>query len=128
MRQDNITRQVAAPFDELLQKAVKLITANGFLLIQQIDPQAILAQHGMVAAKVRQLLFFHPSYMRQILSTAPEAVIEAPLKLVLRDTGDGGTSISYFDPLIHFSGYVLPEGMSRELQQKQEHILDQLLA
>jgi uncharacterized protein (DUF302 family) len=127
MLQDNITRLIKVPFDRLLPKAVSAITEHGFLIIHQIDPQAILARHGMEVERIRQLLFFHPVYMRQILFLSPDAVIEAPLKLVLREAGEGCTSISYFDIVAHFSGYPLPEHFGKELAEKQTAILAQLL-
>lgn len=127
MLQDNITRLTGASFDALLARAVDIITENGFLLIGEIDPQAILMKHGIETGKVRQLLFFHPVYMQQILAKEPAAVIEAPLKLVLRELACGGTAVSYFDPVAHFAGYDLLEDLANELRHKQESILAQLL-
>lgn len=126
MRTDNITLLIEQPFDTVLSNAREAIANNGFLLLHEINPQAILATQQIVIGKVRQLLFFHPVYMKQLLDLDPSAVIEVPLKLVLRATDTGATMLSYHLPEQHFQGYSGLEALGKELQVKIKEIVAQL--
>ncbi|MGF6849230.1 uncharacterized protein (DUF302 family) [Chitinophaga sp. W3I9] len=126
MKTNNITVTVHKPFNGLLLSAREAITSSGFLLLHEINPQAILASHGITTAPIRQLLFFHPVYMQSLLQNAPEAVIEAPLKLVLRETGENTTAVSYFDPALHLQGYRGLAPLRTRLQTAMEKVLAHL--
>jgi uncharacterized protein (DUF302 family) len=123
MKTNNITLVIPADFDTLLQAAREAILNNGFLLLHEINPQAILGSQGIVTGKIRQLLFFHPAYMKQLLDTAPAAVIEVPLKLVLQEVADRETMLSYFDPALHLQGYAGLEDLQEVLQVKVSTII-----
>lgn len=125
MKTDNITVLLDRPFETALSQARTAITDNGFLLLHEINPQAILASQQIEIGPVRQLLFFHPVYMKQLLDQDPTAVIEVPLKLVLRAT-DKGTTLSYFHPTTHFQGYEGLDTLGKELHVKVELIVAQL--
>ncbi|MBO9732563.1 MAG: DUF302 domain-containing protein [Chitinophaga sp.] len=125
MKTDNITLLLEQPFEAALSQARTAIAENGFLLLHEINPQAILASQQIEIGPVRQLLFFHPVYMKQLLDRDPTAVIEVPLKLVLRAT-DKGTTLSYFNPVAHFEGYEGLDALGKELHLKVELIVAQL--
>ncbi|HVI47300.1 MAG TPA: DUF302 domain-containing protein [Chitinophaga sp.] len=123
MKTNNHTIVISRAFEPLLQAAREAIQQEGFLLIQEINPQAILAAHNMHIPPVRQLLYFHPDYMKEIIDKDPAAVIEAPLKLVLRETGATETTIHAFHPSIHFEGYKNLASLSATLATKTNNIL-----
>jgi uncharacterized protein (DUF302 family) len=123
MKTDKITVIIPADFDTLLQAAREAIFNSGFLLLHEINPQAILGSQGIVTGKIRQLLFFHPAYMKQLLDTAPAAVIEVPLKLVLQEMNDEETMLSYFNPALHLQGYAGLESLQEVLQVKVSNIV-----
>lgn len=126
MKTNNITVTVDKPFDRLLLNAREAITSNGFLLLHEINPQAILASHGITTGRIRQLLFFHPVYMQSLLENDPDAVIEVPLKLVLREISDTATAISYFNPEQHLQGYLGLDTLHARLQTAMENVLAHL--
>jgi len=105
MKTDKISILINQPFEQVLSNARAAIAKSDLLLLHEINPQAILAAHQITTGKIRQLLFFHPVYMKQLLDNDPSAVIEVPLKLVLRETETGDTMVSYYDPAMHLEGY-----------------------
>jgi uncharacterized protein (DUF302 family) len=123
MKTDKVTLVIPADFDTLLLAAREAIFNSGFLLLHEINPQAILGSQGIVTGKIRQLLFFHPAYMKQLLDSAPAAVIEVPLKLVLQEVADGETMLSYFDPALHLQGYAGLEALQEVLQVKVSNLV-----
>jgi uncharacterized protein (DUF302 family) len=80
-------------FDETLLRLEQAIAAEGLWLIHAIDPQALLERAGYAIPPTRQLFFFHPRYMRQLLAIDPNAVIEVPLKLVVMQLPDGRVTL-----------------------------------
>lgn len=126
MKTNNITVTVDKPFNGLLLNAREAITSNGFLLLHEINPQAILASHGIATGRIRQLLFFHPVYMQLLLENDPDAVIEVPLKLVLREISDTTTAVSYFNPALHLQGYRGLDTLRNQLQTAIENVLAHL--
>src|SRR5687768_2157409 len=85
-------------FDMVLTDIKCNIIANDFLLIYEINTTQILAAHQIAIPELRQLLFFHPRYMKEILATDPLGVNEVPLKIVIREIEPDKTSISFLDP------------------------------
>lgn len=127
MKTDKINTVIDQPFEQVLTAARKAIVNNGFLLLQEINPQAVLASHQIIIGPIRQLLFFHPAYMQQILQADPDAVIEAPLKLVLREVNDHTTAVTYSNPVLQLQGYSGLETLGSELSQRVTALLEELL-
>ncbi|NLR57351.1 DUF302 domain-containing protein [Chitinophaga polysaccharea] len=127
MKTDKINTIIDEPFEQVLTAARKAIVNNGFLLLQEINPQAILASHQIVIGPIRQLLFFHPAYMQQLLQADPDAVIEVPLKLVLREVDGHTTAATYSDPVRQLQDYSGLEALGSELSQRVTTLLKELL-
>ena len=118
MKEDQFLK-LALPFDEVLERLRQGIADAGLLLIHEINPQAILQQHGFNVQPVRQLLFFHPMAMNTLMTTAPAAILEAPLKVVVLSTGPATTSIFWRNPTATIGTYTgltaLADGLQRQL-------------
>lgn len=127
MKTDKINTVIDQPFEQVLTAARKAIINNGFLLLHEINPQAILASHQIVIGPIRQLLFFHPAYMQQLLQTDPDAVIEVPLKLVLREVDGHTTAVTYSNPVLQLQDYSGLEALGSELSQRVTALLEELL-
>lgn len=105
-------------FEEVLDSIRNNIVSNEFLLLHEINTQEILSKHGIKINQLKQLLFFHPSYMNNILKSDPLAVIEAPLKIVVREINKNETNISFSNPEINFQDYDCDKNMGIELLEK----------
>ncbi len=111
------------PFEQVLTAIRNNIVSNGFLLLHEINTQEILANHGIKINQLRQLLYFHPSYMTDVLKSDPLAVNEVPLKIVIREIENCKISISFPNPTINFSDYDCDKEIGLELLGKIKSIL-----
>jgi uncharacterized protein (DUF302 family) len=102
-----------APTVERLQQA---IAQAGFLVIHVINTQQILASQGIEIAGLIQILYFHPRYMQRLLAASPAAVIEAPLKLLVREGADGSVQVVHHQPTALFGRYPGVEAVGVELE------------
>jgi uncharacterized protein (DUF302 family) len=112
------------PFAEALDLTRAAIVSNGFLIIHEINTTLIMNNAGYVIPEIRQLLFFHPTYMKSLLDVMPEAVISVPLKIVLTETKDNTTKLMFTDPMILFQDAPLLRGLRDDLSVKLSAILE----
>jgi uncharacterized protein (DUF302 family) len=106
------------PFSIVLSDVKRNILSNDFLLIHEINTKQILAAHHIIIPELRQLFFFHPRYMKEILASDPLAVNEVPLKIVIREIERDKTSISFPNPVVNLDDYKVNPDMARELLKK----------
>ncbi len=111
-------QSIASPhaFDETVETLRAAIVAADMMVLHEIDTQAIVKRGGIEISGVRQLLYFHPRWMKIVVETAPDAVIEAPLKFVVRET-QSGTQCNYSWPSQTFGRYAGLEQMAGELDE-----------
>jgi len=111
-----VTVPSAYGFDETLDQLRQAIEGENLMVVHEINPQQMLRMVGVRTDGMRQILFFHPRYMKQIIETNQNAAIEAPLKLVAMEMPDGKTMIRYIDPTYLFGRYDGLEEIGRELK------------
>lgn len=114
---------VTKPFEVTLNELKAKIVANDFLLLHEINTKDIMAKQGIVIDELRQILFFHPNYMKQVLDIDPQLVNEVTLKIVLRSISLNETSISIPNPTLTMSDYVGSKELASELFKKIMSIL-----
>ncbi|RDY61516.1 DUF302 domain-containing protein [Flagellimonas nanhaiensis] len=110
-------------FNEVYETIKKRIVEEGFLLLHEINTQEIVAKHGITIPALRQLLFFEPKYIAQIMELDPLAINDIPMKIVLQDMEEG-TSISFQDPRMSLNDYSLEDSMLKELLERIHSILN----
>ena len=93
------------------------------LELHEIDTQAIVAKHGVCIAPLRQLLFFHPKYIAEIMANDPLAINDIPLKLVLHQLDETTTQLSFKNPVDSLQDYGLKPEMAAELLKRVQGIL-----
>lgn len=110
--------QIASPhgFEQTVETLRGAIVAADMMILHEIDTQAIVRRGGIEISGVRQLLYFHPRWMKTVVETAPDAVIEAPLKFVIRETANGAVC-NYHWPSQTFGRYDGLETTARELDE-----------
>ncbi|MEO2051945.1 MAG: DUF302 domain-containing protein [Allomuricauda sp.] len=112
------------PFGQVYSTLKQRITDHGFLLLHEIDTQAIVAKHGITIPPLRQLLFFEPKYIAQIMAGDPLAINDIPLKLVLQEVDAHTTQLSFKNPMGSLQGYGLDPTMATELLERVNGILE----
>jgi len=107
----------------------RAITAADVWVLHEIDPQALLRRGGIEIAPARQLLFFHPRYMKRLLDADPAAGLEAPLKFLILTDGPG-VVVRWFDPVASFGRYgnEALRSLGLELSALCEQVADAALA
>jgi len=96
-------------FEETISRLRHAIAAHELLLISEIDPQKILMSAGMKLRQARQMLFFHPRYMKRLLQADARAVTEVPMKIVVLAAVDGTVVLrgpEFTHAFAHYSGLV----------------------
>lgn len=102
--------------DDAVEKAKQAIAQENMWLINEINPQILLQKSGYDIYPARQLLFFHPDYMAELLSFNPHAVIEVPLKIVFLQNKEGEILVRYKKPSVLFTDYPTLAPLSEKLE------------
>ena len=100
-----VTKRSSQGFDETLNLLRQAIEAENLMVVQEVDPQKMLRMVGVQVGGMRQLFFFHPRYMKQILETNRNAGIEPPLKLLVMEAPNGQVMVRYEDAQHQFAPY-----------------------
>jgi len=111
-------------FSETYNTLKERIMNEGFLLLHEIDTQQIVSEYDIEIKPLKQLLFFEPKYISQIMSKDYLAINDIPLKFVIKHLDDDTTSISYQNPAKNLLGYNLNSDMGDELLDRIHNILE----
>ena len=111
------------PFGQLYGALKKRIVDHDFLLLHEIDTQAIVAKQGIRIPPLKQLLFFEPKYIAEIMANDPLAINDIPLKLVLQEVDAHTTQLSFKNPVDSLQDYGLQPEMAEELLKRVQGII-----
>ena len=109
-------RPSAYDFNDTVEILAAAIEEENLMLIKEIDAQKMLKMVDKKVGGMKQLLFFHPRYMKRIIETNPLGSIEPPLKLVIMERPDKKVIIKYIKPTHLFSQYQGLESIGEELE------------
>lgn len=84
-----LTRYSPFGFEETLNRLKLAIDAEGLWLLHEIDSQKLMMREGHRISPLRQLLFFHPRYLVRLLEGNPDALLEAPLRMIVHERIEG---------------------------------------
>lgn len=119
--------QTAAPskygFDDTVDLLKAAIEGENLMVIKVIDPQKMLRMVGVQSKGMKQILFFHPRYMKSIIQTNKHAGIEPPLKIVVMEKPDGKVMVKYIKPTYMFGRYEGLEKIGEELESLMARIV-----
>ncbi len=119
-----VTTRSGQEFDATLTTLKKAIEGENLMVILEINPQQMLRLVGMRVGGMRQILFFHPRLMKQIIETNRNGGIEAPLKLLVMEAPDGAVRVRYHDPVHQFAPYEGLGEFATELRGILERVVD----
>ncbi len=111
-----VTVHSAHAFDETVDMLKSAIEEQNLMVIHEINPQQMLRMVGVRTGGMKQILFFHPRYMRQILETDRNAGIEPPLKVLAMEAPNGSVMVRYVDPVYQFGRYTGLDEIAVELK------------
>jgi len=112
--------QVVAPskysFNDTVDMLKAAIESENLMVIKVIDAQKMLRMVGVHTKGLKQLLFFHPRFMKQIREINKHGTIEAPLKIAIMEKPNGKVMIMYVKPTYLFGRYEGLSGVGKELE------------
>ncbi|MFQ5550345.1 MAG: DUF302 domain-containing protein [Gemmatimonadales bacterium] len=117
-----ITSRSSRGFDETIEGLKTAIESENLMVVTEINPQQMLRMVGVRTGGMRQLLFFHPRYMKQLIETNRNGAIEPPLKLVVMEMPDGSVMVRYVNPNYLFGRYEGLEDLGTELSEVVQRI------
>lgn len=112
---ENIALASPLDFEETLAVLRANIESAEMMVLHEIDTQKIIARAGIQSPGLRQILYFHPRFMKRVLEGNPAAVVEAPLKFVVRET-PGGVLVHRLSPRFLFGRYKGLSELCEELE------------
>lgn len=111
---DVVVQKVSAPFGKVVTKLKREIAGHKLVIVKLVPYQKMIAMVGVKTEPMMGFEIFHPRYGKQIYQNDVTATKEAPLRMVVRVSGNG-VIIEYRKPSVIFAEYKGLSKMSAEL-------------
>ena len=102
-------------FGDTVELLTAAIEEQNLMVVKEIDAQKMLKMVNKKVGGMKQLLFFHPRYMKQIIETNPLGTIEPPFKIAVMERPDGQVMVKYIKPSSLLGKYAGLEDLGTEL-------------
>lgn len=110
-------------FDDTVGILKSAIEAENLMVIKEINAQKMLRMVGVQTKGMKQVLFFHPRFMKRIMEINKSATIEPPLKIAVMEMPNGKTMVRYVKPSYIFDRY---EGL-QEIGQEFDALVEKIV-
>ncbi len=117
-----VTRTAKGSFENAVTRLKKAITANKLVIVKEVPFTQMLAMVGVKAEKIKSFEIFHPRYGKVVHASDKNALLEAPLRILVREKG-GEIMIQYRKPSVVFDGYSGLSGLGGDLDKVFEKIV-----
>ena len=116
----------ARAFSPTVNRLIEVLEAAGMKIFARIDHAAGAHEVGLVMPPMVLLVYGHPKGGTPIMLAAPQAGLELPLRVLVREDGDGSTRILFhpIGPLLREIG--VPEELAGRLEPAQRILLEAL--
>ena len=111
-------------FDDTVDLLKGAIEGENLMVIHEINAQRMLRMVEVQVGGMKQLLFFHPRYMKRIREANRTGTIVPPLKVAVMEMPNGKVMVRYPKPSHLFGPY---EGLS-EIAQELEEVVGKIVA
>ena len=78
-----------------MDRLVSAVTSHGMAVLARIDHAAAAAKAGMILKPTELLIFGNPKAGTPLMLAAPSIAIDLPLKILIREDGEGKVWVSY---------------------------------
>jgi uncharacterized protein (DUF302 family) len=112
-----VTVRSTQDFNTTLSTLRSAIEGENLMVIKEVDPQQMLRMVGVRVGGMRQILFFHPRFMKSIIESNRNGGIEPPLKILVMEGPNGMVMVRYEDPLHQFAPYDGLDDVAAELSE-----------
>ncbi|MDQ8198222.1 DUF302 domain-containing protein [Pelagicoccus enzymogenes] len=118
-----VTAKSQYGFDDTVSMIKGAIEQNNLMVVHEIDGQKMLRMVGEKTKGMKQVLFFHPRFMKAIKGANPNGAIEAPMKILVMEKPDGTVMVRYAKPTYLFGRYGGLDDIGSELESIIEKIV-----
>jgi uncharacterized protein (DUF302 family) len=112
--EDKIMLTVSDPFDTVVTNLKRAITGQNMVVVKEVPLQQMMAMVGLRTPKILTFEIFHPRYGKQLYEANQAALIEAPLRIIVREDGNDVT-LEYRLPSATFAEYSGLDALAEEL-------------
>jgi uncharacterized protein (DUF302 family) len=110
-----VSRRSPFSSEETLERLTRALRARGLTIFAVIDHAGEAAQVGLRMPATKLVIFGNPVAGTPVMLAAPSIAIDLPLKILIREDGEGATWISYNDPAYLGERHGLPESLRQGL-------------
>ena len=104
-------------FNETVEILAGAIEEQNMMVVKEIDAQKMLRMVNKKVPGMKQLLFFHPRYMKRIIETNALGAIEPPFKIAIMERPDGKVMVKYIKPSSVLGKYAGLSDLGSELDK-----------
>tara|TARA_R110002049_G_scaffold117704_1_gene271321 strand:- start:1749 stop:2207 length:459 start_codon:yes stop_codon:yes gene_type:complete len=109
-------------FNDTVEMLKGAIEQQNLMVLHEIDGQRMLKMAGKEVGGMKQLFFFHPSYMKKVVEANEMAGIVVPFKMIVMEKG-GKVMVRYFMPSTILAPYKGTEAIAKDLDAKVTKII-----
>ncbi len=111
-----VEKTTGKAYDKVVTAIKKAITSNKLVIVKQVPYTKMLKKAGVEADKTVGFEIFHPRYGKVIHANDKSAIVEAPMRILVRQTG-GKVMVHYRKPSARLAGYSGLSALGKELDQ-----------
>ncbi len=121
-----VTKSVTAPFGKVVTSLKRAIASRKLVIVKQVPFQKMVAMVGVKTGKTIGFEIFHPRYGKVIFAKDTNALIDVPLRIVVRESG-GKVVLRYRKPSATFAPYPSLAGLGKDLDRVFADIVDRVV-
>jgi len=110
-------------FNDTVDILKSAIEDQNLMVMFVLDGQKMLRLAGKKVKGMKQVFYFHPTYMRRVMEANKKAVIQIPLKFVVMEKPSGKVVLRYFKASTLLNQYKGEEKIAKELDGLIENIV-----
>ncbi len=113
----------ALSFDSTVERLAHAMTERGLTIFARIDHAENARMVGMSMPPATVLVYGSPEGGTPVMLAAPLAALDLPLRVLVRERGDGTTAIAFYPVAAMLGRTGVPESAAARLEPAQQMLL-----
>ena len=118
----------AVPFDATLERLTDAIARAGLILFNRFDHRAGAHEAGLEMRPTVVLSYGHPKGGTPIMLAVPQAALDLPLRVLVREREDGKTVIAFHPAAAMLRAAGVPDVLAAKLDPAQQILVQAVTA
>ena len=115
-QEDIVSKSVAGAYDKVVTKLKREITGHKLVIVKVVPFQQMLSMVGVKTPKIKAFEIFHPRYGKVLYKVDANALLEAPLRILVSESS-GKVTLRYRKPSVIFAPYSGLGDLGQELDE-----------